>query len=754
MTHSLRILSRARTVASILAAGVLAAAARAQVVKATIPTSGGASAIAVNPVTNMVYVASGTNNVVTVINGSTFATSTVSVGSGPVAIDIDTSTNKVFVANQAGSSITEIDGATNATTTIPLNGTPTSIAVDSSTHVIYAPTNTFKGSYSYGAIEVVDESTGVVSDVDKGNAAVGVVINPVTDKIYVVNSYLYASTITVLDGTDNSTTSVADVTGNFTQSLAIDTVSDKIFLAGHITNGLVYIDGATGFYSLVGPDYNFSTVAVNSTTHIAYACSGSGLTWYNEASGDSNTYPLSETLGAVPVVDEQTNRVFVSTFTTPGLLYMIDPGTNTTSSIPVAPLIFDMVENPSTGILFLVSYDNAGDVTVVDGRSDSFGPVFTSQPRSVTVAPGTQVALDAFAGAGAGSSPTYQWSLNGAPLTDGAGIRGSASPTLFLGSVSGASAGSYTCTVSGSVSGGTSSAATLTIANGAAPGRLINLSSRSSLGLVGNAVQTPIIAGFVVAGAGSKDVVLRGVGPALTEFYVGDAISALSLSLYDSANPANLITADAAWQTAPTTPAGIWKGMVSPSDATATEFLQLGAFALPPGSADTAVNVTLPAGNYTVQLNAAAGASGEALAEVYDADAPGSGTQLSNLSARSFVGSNAIIAGFVIGGSAAQTILVRASGPALVPFGVAGALTAMQLQLFDSQQNVVAVNSGWQGNTSVVAAAAEVGAFPWANPASADCAVLITLPPGSYTAEVSATNGQSGTALVEVYGLP
>jgi hypothetical protein len=267
-------------------------------------------------------------------------------------------------------------------------------------------------------------------------------------------------------------------------------------------------------------------------------------------------------------------------------------------------------------------------------------------------------------------------------------------------------------------------------------------------------VQTPIIAGFVVAGSGSKELILRGVGPTLTEFYVGDAISALSFSLFDSANPANLITTDAAWGTPPTAPAGPWKGKASPVDASVADFSQVGAFVLVPGSADTAVKVALPAGNYTVQLNAPTGATGEALAEVYDADAAGSTTQLSNLSARSFVGSNPIIAGFAIAGPAAQTILVRASGPALVPFGVTGALSAMQLQVYDSQRNVVAFNGGWLGNPSVVAAAEEVGAFPWGNPASADCALLITLPPGTYTAQVSAIDGQSGTALVEVYGLP
>jgi DNA-binding beta-propeller fold protein YncE len=743
-----------RAAAFVFAAVMFAAAGtRAQVVKASIPTSPGASAIAVNPVTNMVYVTSSTNNVVTVINGATFATTTVNVGVDPVAIDIDTSTNRIFVANGAGSSITEIDGATNVPTTIPLNGTPTSIAVNSVTHKVYAPTSTFKGSYSYGATELLDESTGTVTDLNKGDVAVGVAINPVTNKIYVVNSYLWESSITVIDGTDDSATYLADDTGNGTESIAIDTVSDKVFLGGH-SSGLTEIDGVTGFYAPVGPNTRYAAVAVNSTTHTVYACAGISVMAYSEATGDAPEITIKSALGAAEVVDEQTNRLFISAYTTPGLLAMIDGSTNLPSYVSVGPLVFAMAENPTTGLLFLVGNDAAGTVTVVDGRSDAFGPLFATQPESVTAASGSPVALNALAGAGAGASPTYQWLLNGAPISDGPGVTGSASPTLLLGSVSDSSAGAYTCSVSGSVGAGTSSTATLAVADGATPGSLVNLSSRSSLGLVGNTPASPIIAGFVVSGSGSKEVVLRGIGPTLIEFYVGDAVSSLSLSLFDAAAPANLITTDAAWQTPPKTPAGPWAGKASPVDATAADFAQVGAFALAPGSADTAVKVTLPAGNYTMQLDVPAGATGEALAEVYDADASDPATQLSNLSARSYVDANPIIAGFAVAGSAARTILVRASGPALVPFGVAGTLPAMQLQVFDSQQNIVASNGSWQGNPSVVAAAAEVGAFPWGDPASADCAILITLPPGSYTAQVSAVDGQYGTALVEVYGLP
>ena len=50
----------------------------------------------------------------------------------------------------------------------------------------------------------------------------------------------------------------------------------------------------------------------------------------------------------------------------------------------------------------------------------------------------------------------------------------------------------------------------------------------------------------------------------------------------------------------------------------------------------------------------------------------------------------------------------------------------------------------------LAAAFSLVGAFPLST-VSPDAAVLLTVSPGSYTAQVSGLNGSSGTALVEVY---
>jgi hypothetical protein len=181
-----------------------------------------------------------------------------------------------------------------------------------------------------------------------------------------------------------------------------------------------------------------------------------------------------------------------------------------------------------------------------------------------------------------------------------------------------------------------------------------------------------------------------------------------------------------------------------------------GAFALPSGSADSAILVNLAPGAYTAEIDGANGATGVALAEIYEVSSEGA--ELINISTRASVGtgSDVEIGGFVISGSQPETVLIRAVGPTLSEFGVAGALEEPSLSVMDSLGNTVAANTGWSNNSDASTIASEsetAGAF--ALPAgSADCALLLTLSPGAYTAVVSGANGAIGVALVEVYEVP
>ena len=139
--------------------------------------------------------------------------------------------------------------------------------------------------------------------------------------------------------------------------------------------------------------------------------------------------------------------------------------------------------------------------------------------------------------------------------------------------------------------------------------------------------------------------------------------------------------------------------------------------------------------------------------------APGAGT-LVNVATRAFVGTGAqvLIGGLVIQGSQPKEILVRAAGPALAGFGVAGALADPVLRIY-SGATVTAENDSWgvpmgvgrpASAGEIAAAVTRVGAFPFGS-GSADAAVLVTLPPGAYSAVMEGARGATGFGLIEAY---
>jgi formylglycine-generating enzyme required for sulfatase activity len=132
----------------------------------------------------------------------------------------------------------------------------------------------------------------------------------------------------------------------------------------------------------------------------------------------------------------------------------------------------------------------------------------------------------------------------------------------------------------------------------------------------------------------------------------------------------------------------------------------------------------------------------------------GGASRLVNLSTRAFVGTGGdiLIPGIVIGGTAPKTILVRAVGPTLAAFGVSGVLADPRVSILQDQ-TTLATNDDWETNPNlpaVAVATAQVGAFAL-QPRSKDAALIITLRPGAYTAQVAGAANSTGIALIEIY---
>lgn len=370
-------------------------------------------------------------------------------------------------------------------------------------------------------------------------------------------------------------------------------------------------------------------------------------------------------------------------------------------------------------------------------------PTITGQPVAVTAASGTAATFNATASVPGTGSLAYQWRL------DNVAIPGATNATFQIASAQPANVGLYSVLVTGPGGSTVSLPARLSVTGGAtANARLLNLAVRT---VAGGGDQV-LYVGFVVGGggtSGSKPLLLRAVGPTLGTFGVPDVLLDPKLELYAPGGTQPLAANDD------------WAG----GAPIASRAAQVGAFALAGGtSKDAALLFDRTAGAYVMQIGASdPAASGTVLAEIYDATPNASFTtttpRLINVSARTHVGKDdaLLIAGFVIGGTSSKTVLVRAIGPTLRNFGVEGFLADPKLDLFrDSVATAITSNDNWGASANAAHIAGimvAAGAFPL-ELESKDAVLLATLPPGSYTAQVSGVNNSTGVALVEVYEIP
>ncbi len=258
-----------------------------------------------------------------------------------------------------------------------------------------------------------------------------------------------------------------------------------------------------------------------------------------------------------------------------------------------------------------------------------------------------------------------------------------------------------------------------------ATGPLQNISTRAEV-LTGSDV---LIGGFVISGTGTKPVLVRGLGPTLTDFGVTGALADPFLSLVDGSGTV-------IWNN------DNWK------DSQQAAIQATGK--APTHDSEAAIVQILDPGNYTAVLSGKNNTTGIGLVEVYDQN-PVSTAQLSNISSRGHVGTgnNVMIGGF-INAVADTRVIVRALGPTLTQLGVSGALADPVLGLFDANGNAIASNDNWQQSSQ----AAQIQSSGFAPPNALEPAIISMRPLGNTTAIVSGKNGTTGVALLEVYRLP
>ncbi len=373
--------------------------------------------------------------------------------------------------------------------------------------------------------------------------------------------------------------------------------------------------------------------------------------------------------------------------------------------------------------------NTASGTIVVTVVASIAAPVITTPPASQYVTPGSNVT---FSVAASGTGPlTYQWKLSGTA------IAGATSATYPVPNVQIGNMGFYSVTVTNGAGSVDSDVAILTVASGSS--RLTGLSTRGYVPAGGSL--TP---GFYLRGSGSKSIIVRAVGPSLSNYGVGSPLSDPRMDLIVAGGTTPLLSNDD-WGT--NTNLGALRAAMP--------------FPLVEGSKDAAALATLStttSSGYTVRIVPSGTATtGIALAEVYDLDATTVPVQFFSLSTLGFTGTgeNVLTPGFIITGDGPKQLLIRAVGPTLgaAPYNVPGVLADPQFRVVPLGKDLtVASNDNWGGSAALQAAFTQTNDFALP-PASRDAAAIVRLPPGGYTIQASGVGGTTGNVLVEVYDM-
>jgi cyclophilin family peptidyl-prolyl cis-trans isomerase len=494
-----------------------------------------------------------------------------------------------------------------------------------------------------------------------------------------------------------------------------------------VTNFLKYVD--QGRYFLLDPATNQTASSFVHRSIPGFIIQGGGfIGTVDPADSNKQNVKPTQVLAFAPIQNE------------PGI-------SNKRGTIAMAQNGSDA--NSATSQWFINLADNGGPPSNLDIRSNNAGPytVFGKVVNNTITTVDSIAALPRFnAGAPFDDLPLRNYTspnpvkivnlvsvpgiaqispLTFSAMSDNASVSVAVSGTKLL--VTGNSVGTAHVTVTATDFDGGTVSQMFTVDVIAAPGRLVNLSTRMQVGTGDNA----LIAGFIVSGSAPKHLALRAMGPSTG---LPGAVVDPILELHDSSGT---IATNDNWGDA----------------ANKQDVIDIGL--APNSPTESVILTTVPSNTngvaYTAVMRGVNNTTGLGVVEVYDLDS-GPGSTLLNISTRGQVGAdpNALIGGFTLGGTQSKQILVRAIGPSLTGFGVPNALADPTLELRNVQGGLVDSNDDWMNSPQKT----QIQNSGLAPTNAKESALVQTLAAGQYTAVVHGANGGTGVGSVEVYQLP
>ena len=259
------------------------------------------SSIAVNPVTNRIYVANMSSNNVSVVDGSTGSLITNvqdTSASEPVAVAVNPVTDQIYVANMGSSNTSVIDGQLNTVTDISTSaGTSsigTSIAVDIATNLAYVANS------GNGTVTVINGYTLLpTTQLTVQAEAREIAVNPITHKVYAAPGVFSESVgVSVIDAATNTVTTPMYPAGTSPWAVAVDPVSNTIFVANNSNGTVSVIDGGTNTPDPASPitvGTNPNALVVDPINDLIYV-SNSGSSSVSVINGQALSSPPSTVL--------------------------------------------------------------------------------------------------------------------------------------------------------------------------------------------------------------------------------------------------------------------------------------------------------------------------------------------------------------------------------------------------------------------------------------------------------------------------
>jgi YVTN family beta-propeller protein len=354
-------------------------------VEKTIPVGGAPYGLAINPVTKIVYVANRDYNTVSLIDANTNSIiKDIQVGISPIYLTVDPITNMIYVVNNGDNTVSVINGKTNSVfkTVYNVGKSPHSAAVNSKTNMLYVA-NTGSNTLS-----VIDGKTNsIVDTITVGKNPYGVAVNPNTNTIYVANHI--DNSISVIDGKTNRVVKTFP-TGLYPNDVAVNPNADKVYVTLYGARDISIIDGKT--YALEktltvgrGP----SELSINPNTNMVYVVNtkDNRLSVVNPATVRFmiNDIQVGSHPNAV-AFNPNTNMVYVSNY-----------GDNTSSVIDaktnVVVKTIALGKNPYgvaiNNNMIYVTNNRSNTVSVIDGKTNSVAKNITAVvgPNDVAVNP-------------------------------------------------------------------------------------------------------------------------------------------------------------------------------------------------------------------------------------------------------------------------------------------------------------------------------------------------------------------------------